>query len=159
MDLDDLIIDYLAINEDEREAHARDIYIQEYCGGGNSNSFQLHDGESVTFFANQFDHAFFATKQSGQVLTVKLGLDIPRIERIRWIHPIIAGQIPGTECWHIPREFTGELKRLYVVRSKMYVIWLEPRKNGGFKFSSAYKARNEQIAGYLDQGTLFLKHP
>jgi len=158
MDLDDLVIDFLAIDKDEREAHSYEIYIQNCCGGGNSKSFELHDGESVTFFANQFNHAFFATKQNGPVLTSKMGLDIPRIERINWILPIIKGEISGTECWHIPREYTGELKRLYVVRSKLYVIWLEPRKRGGFKFSSAYKARNEQISVYQNQGTLFWKH-
>ena len=42
--------------------------------------------------------------------------------------------------------------RLYVLLSESYVIWLEPRRSGGWKFSTAYKARLKNIQRYCSFG-------
>jgi hypothetical protein len=61
---------------------------------------------------------------------------------------MIAGNVADSECWHIPQE-DGSTQRLYASFTKGYVVWLEPRDNGGWTFSTAYNVEREKIRVYV----------
>ena len=116
--------------------------------------WRLHDGESVVFFRDRFEHAFRTSSNRMRHPDIKDVVAVDRIELIDWILPILRGQVPEVECWRIPRKGTKPYpsNRLYVLWGSAYVIWLEPLRRGGYKFSSAYKASLEDIRRYVKQG-------
>lgn len=109
-----------------------------------------HDAHMVIFHLARFEHAFQTTSDGWIALERKDVVDSKRIARIRWIRPVLRGQAAGTCCFEVPAP-TGRSRppnRLYVLESELYVVWLEPRNAGGWKFSSAYPATREAIAKY-----------
>ena len=76
------------------------------------------------------------------------------IERMRWIGRLIAGEIYGSACFEVPSP-TGRLRppnRLYVVFETPFVVWLEPRRDGGWKLRTAYPTSIEEIRKYTRGG-------
>ena len=123
----------------------RRVYERYYVGG----SHTTHDGQRVIFFSDRFDHAFFRCDDFIRTAGVKNEIDQYRVERIHWIAALINGELPDSECHRMPSKRDGKPdKRLYILNSECYVVWLEPLRHGGWKFSSAYKPRGHQIKQY-----------
>jgi hypothetical protein len=140
MNLDELIMDFSAVPDAELETKGRDAYKLHYLNQEKFGVHTCHDGEEVIFHEDQFGHAFF-DKPDKWSLTKSQDLpDEMRLARMRWIGPLIRGEVAGSECWHVPSP-TGRRRppnRLYIAWNQIYVVWLEPKQLGGWKFSSAY---------------------
>lgn len=157
-DLDDLWRDLSALPEDEAEKHGEAVYHKEFITHeGRSGMLTAHDGQAVKFFADRCHHATHTSIDRARQAYSKDKVAIDRIERLLWIKPIIEGRVADIECWEIPlkvpeqgiRCFPG--KRAYVSWVYGYIIWLEPLRNGGFKFSSAYPLPNAEISRYTNR--------
>jgi|688.fasta_scaffold223467_2 hypothetical protein len=142
-----------AFQEGEKLFH--EIFISR---NGRSGALMSHDGEEVKFFADRYHHAFRTSSDRARRAYSKGVVARERLERLRWIRPIIEGKVAGVECWEVPKKVPEEAhrpfpgKRLYVSWSLDYLIWLEPLSNGGFKFSTAYLAPHAEIARYTTRG-------
>lgn len=114
----------------------------------------------MKFFDDRYFHGFRTSKDRARRAYAKDKVAVDRIERIQWIRPILEGQVEGIECWEVPlkipeegyRCFPG--KRLYVCRDREYIVWLEPLRKGGFKFSTSYVAPKKEIERYIERGRL-----
>jgi hypothetical protein len=100
-----------------------------------------------------FTHAFFTAATKHRRGWAKDLIDPLRVARTRWIVPVISGQVMGTSCYRIVdyeayRKPPPE-KRLYVVREEQYVIWLLPRRDGGWRFKTAYVTGHADINRYI----------
>jgi hypothetical protein len=120
------------------------LYDQIYITSPRRGIHKTHDGEDVYFWFDRFTHAFHNDK-------AKTVLDKGRVARIRWIKEIVEGNAPEFECWLINKAPRPD-NRLYIVWGENYVVWLEPREAGGWKFSTAYPAEREQIKIYIEDG-------
>lgn len=153
-----LLIDLSGLDDNEAELATLDKYAALYLDKGRAPKRlgvrTTHDGEEVLFYEDRFPHAFSATVS----WCTKGAFDRTRGERVAWIGPVIAGEIDGTECWTVPPKNGGRRgprrrpDRLYVVSSTGYVVWLSPRDEGGWKFSSAYVAGHGDIRRYHSYG-------
>jgi hypothetical protein len=115
---------------------------------------KTHDGHILLFHEDRFEHAFQTTSDRLCSPDRKDIVDAKRIARIRWIRPVVTGQVTSTACFEVPSP-TGRSRppnRLYVVESELYVVWLEPRTSGGWKFSSAYPATRDGVERYKRGG-------
>jgi hypothetical protein len=128
----------------------RDLYLTK----GRIGVQQTHDGQIVLFHEDRFEHAFQTTSDKFCSPERKDVADAQRVARIRWIRPVVTGMVTGTACFEVPSP-TGRSRppnRLYVVECELYVVWLEPRTAGGWKFSSAYRATRDGIERYKRGG-------
>jgi hypothetical protein len=136
------------------EQKGRELYEELYLDTNGYGIRQTHDCQTLLFYANQFDHAFFT---SSDRLCHPERKDILRpgsIERIRWIDGIVNGYVEGSACFEVPSP-TGRFRppnRLYAVYCHPFVVWLEPRKESGWKFASAYPCSIEEIHKYTRGG-------
>jgi len=155
VNLVDLVLDLSAITETEAATEGERRFHAEFITrNGRSGVLLAHDDVEVKFFADRYHHAFHTSQDRARQAYAKDKVAVDRVERIRWIKPIIAGRVANIECWEIPlkvpeegfRCFPG--KRAYVSWSHGYIVWLEPLRNGGFKFSSAYSLPNAEISRY-----------
>lgn len=127
------------------EAFGRRVYAEEYV----NQRHKTHDGVSVRFFEDRFDHAFFRSKDFVRSNKQKNEIDPLRVERILWIGPLIRGELTNSECHRMPNSQTNQpQKRLYILNDERYVVWLEPQSQGTWKFSSAYVAFGYQLKSY-----------
>jgi len=89
-----------------------------------------------------FTHAFFTAREKHRRGWAKDVIDPRRVERVRWIVPVIGGLAGGTQCFrvidHASYNKPAPEKRLYVVREERYVVWLNRRGTGDFRFKTAY---------------------
>jgi len=142
MDLDALLFDLTGLSDEEARELARARYKELYLNRGRIGLHTAHDGEPVIFYETQFDHAFFSDKDRGRYQSFeKKLLARERVERMRWIGPLIAGKIPGSACWLVPREGVGySPQRLYIIEAIPYVAWVKPKETDpkGWSFVSAY---------------------
>lgn len=156
-----LLVDLSDMSDEEAEQAVLTMYGELYLTRGKSpkrtGAIHAHDEERVVFFEDRFDHAFAAT-----VAWLKKGpFDRRRGERVAWIGTVVRGEIAGTECWLMPPEDRRPppndrlRRRLYIVREESYVVWLEPLRSGGWKFSSAYVAGHGDIRRYQRLGRRF----
>jgi len=146
--LSSLLLDLSNMSDEEAEDLTFHKYIETYTTRqtrkGRVGEMKAHDGEPVTFTEWRFDHAFFTSVDKTTRPYNKSKFDRNRAQRILWIGKIVQGHIPSAECYHIPapgrRDISGRLmvRRLYLIWEELYMIWLEPRSNGGWWFSSAY---------------------
>jgi hypothetical protein len=65
----------------------------------------------------------------------------------------------NTQCWEFGPGYgkDAKAKRLCIASAELFVVWLEERKNGGWKFSTAYVARGAQATDYKRGGGLVWK--
>ena len=107
------------------------------------------------FYTDRFEHAFFTSSDWAQHPDWKDKLDVDRIARINWVWEIIAGRVPGVECWEVDRQ-DGRLypkMRVYLTWSPVYIVWLDELKDGfRFKFSSAYPSVPKHLRKYCRNG-------
>jgi len=144
-----LLLDLSGLSDEEAEEVTYQEYIKLYTDqkthGGRIGLRKTHDGEEVIFFEDRFGHAFFTSAQKTSRQYAKDEFQRNRASRVRWIGPIIQGDIGDTECWRIfPHQRyhsnTNMPSRLYILWDEKYLVWLEPRKSGSWWFSSAYVA-------------------
>jgi hypothetical protein len=150
--LDDLLISLAATLDDDLLAFAFRIYRDELVHG----TILDHEGVRVSFHEDRFGHAFFEKKldERGNEMLIK-SRDIPsrpRIERIRWIAAMVSGRTPGTECW---MKFG---RRAYVYWSNPYIVWVTPKRDGGWKFSTAYPTNAKYIRETVRGGGMVWKY-
>ena len=158
VNLPDLLFDCSALTDAEAEAQGEKLFHTEFITrNGRSGVLTTHDGIEVKFFADRYHHAFHTSQNRARQTYAKDRGARDRIERIRWIKPIIEGRAADVECWEVPlkvpeegiRCFPG--KRAYVSWEHGYIIWLEPLRAGGFKFSSAYVLPAVEISRYTNR--------
>lgn len=155
VDPEDLLLDLSGKTDDEAASFGERQYRELYLQRGRTGSLQAHDGEIVIFFEDRYHHAFHTSHNRAKHAYSKAKVATDRIERLAWVGPMIEGRFPDFECWEVPlkvpeegfRCFPG--KRLYVSWSRGYLIWLEPLRKGGFKFSSCYCVPSGDIARYI----------
>ncbi len=154
MDLKSLLVDVKGLKDDEIDALGRKLYKTIYITSGFYGIKKTHDGEDVRFWEDRFEHAFYTSSNRAKNRDDKDKLAVERIERIKWIEKVIGGDVPGSACYKA-QSTSGrktEPNRLYVISRELYVVWLEPRNDGGWKFSSAYTARPENFRRYCQSG-------
>jgi hypothetical protein len=149
VDLEELLVrtDGLSPQQVENIAHH---YYEAYVSGVP----MTHDGQRVWFFSNRFQHAFQRdnTRKGGN----KNEIDLNRVQRVRWIGEVIAGNVAASVCRLVPdaRDPRRGSSRLYMVDPECYVVWLTPRQNGGWTFSTAFKAFTYQMKKYRRLGEI-----
>ena len=150
--------DLTKLNDEEVKDLGIACYLEDYIDKGKTaGSLIAHDGEKVVFFADRSHHALNTSSDHARRAFSKDKVDRQRVARVEWIKIIIEGRAKDTECWEVPlrvpeegqRPFPG--KRAYVSWNFCYLIWLEPLKNGGYKFSSTYCPNKKQLAKYLER--------
>jgi len=154
-----LLLDLSGLSDVEAEELTYQEYIKLYtvrqtrCGMIGVR--ETHDGDAVIFYEDRFYHAFFTTVDKISRQYNKAKFDRVRGSRIRWIGEVIQGNIDGTSCWYISDSPASIVKRLYVVWDEYYLVWLNPRKKGGWRFSSAYVADHKYIRRKTTKGSCF----
>jgi hypothetical protein len=153
MDLKSIIIPTQYLKTSEIELLGRQKYRELYLTQGKFGIHSTHDQQPVFFWEDRFNHAFFTSSDRARYPDRKDILAVERIERMAWIGKVISGQVPNTGCWEGPSP-TGRRKppnRFYLSSDFLYIIWLEPRYEGGWKFSTAYSALPPVIRKYCGQ--------
>lgn len=160
MDLKNLFVDVEGLDLRAMEEKGRFLYKEIYLQFGVYGIVKAHDGEDVFFWGKRFEHAFFTSRNRARHPDDKSNFAVDRMTRIRWIGPIIAGQVEGVACYKAqgPGQTKPFTNRLYVVSSELYVVWLEPRKEGGWRFSSAYPASAQDIRQYCKNAKRIWKY-
>lgn len=147
LDLNSLLTDLSNLTDPEVEETGYRLYGELFLDTEARGVRKTHDGEDVYFWEERFDHAFFAPANF-HLTTEKQIVDKGRVARIKWILPLIGGEVPNSECWLVKNKNRPE-QRLYVRFSQNYIVWLEPRDAGGWKFSTAYPSEGWRIRNYL----------
>lgn len=150
MNLRGLLINVSGLNQSELAALASSEYKQNYTGENDYGILVTHDGHEVFFWHDRPEHAFRTSISSYNYGIKKEQYCSERISRLKWIGPVISGNIPGTSCYEIP-DVPGQ-QRLYTVGPELYVVWLERRLKGGWKFSSAYTTSANIMRNYAAKG-------
>lgn len=149
------MLDFSQVEDEDLAAKGREAYRNLYLNKGKVGVHLSHDQEDVVFHEDRFDHAFYAKRDKWSLAKDRSMPDESRLERMPWIGPLIAGAIEGSEAWEVPSP-TGRRRppnRLYILWDEKYVVWLEPRCEGGWKFSSAYVKTRGQIRDHCRGGT------
>lgn len=141
---DELLLNLSQIHEDDLEEFALQNYRKYLIDANGRGDHKCHDGEAVIIWETRAAHALYTPKNHKETFE-KQKIDKRRVERLPWLLPLIAGEMPNSECWSITEH--GRTKRLYVVRGKNYVVWLEPKDVGVWTFSTAYVANASNIYG------------
>ena len=154
MKLQDLIIDFDSVPDDQLEEKGRKAYREHCLNRGRFGVHQCHDRQEVMFHEDRFRHAVYESTAPGQ----ETRHDTPdriRLKRMRWIGEVVRGNVPGSECWEVlSRLGKGTAwKRLYIVWHERYVVWLEPKGENRWWFSSAYVRNAGLIREYCRDGT------
>lgn len=153
MDLESLLLDVQGLSGRELEKFARENYERLYINSGHCGIHKTHDGEDVVFWRDRFEHTFWTSSNRGRNPYAKDKLATDRIERMAWIGPLIAGNVPGSGCWEVAGEGRRiPPNRLYVAGEQSFIVWLEPRMKGGWKFSTAYCPPVQEIRRYCHGG-------
>ncbi len=141
-----LLIDCSELDDDDVEALGRSWWIREYTNDGSVRVLHAHDGEDVYFFPDRFKHAFYTSSDPARHQDGKDRLDRRRVERVRWIGAVIAGQVRGSLCVDAPAAGSQRVrKRVYMVPEERYIVWLNQRTAGGYIFLSAYVANDRHF--------------
>ncbi|QBG47608.1 hypothetical protein EGM51_09460 [Verrucomicrobia bacterium S94] len=147
--MEELLVDTNGISDEGLEELGREMYREIFLNKGKVGELTLHNGDPVVFHEDRYDHAFRCSPNRARNPHSKKAVARDRIERMRWIKAILEGDIDDVECWIVPQQTKD---RLYVVWKERYVIWLWSRKEGGWRFSSAYCAGRKDIRGYTRRG-------
>jgi len=162
MDLAVLLLPFGHMPESERHRLAWQVYEETYLNvqGKPIGVHDAHDGQRVIFHATTFKTAFYKVGDPKNHPKVKDALDITRIQRMKWIAPIIAGKVPNTHCFEVLMPGFPHPKRLYLQKDESYMIWLEPRQDpsrGEWRFSSAYLASPKHIMSKTQMGRIIFE--
>jgi len=153
VELESLKVNLAGLADDEAAREGLRLYAQEFFPNGEFRStLSLHDGQPVVFFQDRYEHAFQTSPDRVRHPYSKSRVAVERIERMKWIKPVLQGKVEGTQCWLVLDPVQRQRKRLYVVVNEQYIIWLEERRDGGWKFSTAYCAGKQDIQRYTQGG-------
>ena len=159
MALAEILVDLSAVPDAELADTGKQLYAENYLNKGRVGEYLCHDQAIVLFHEERFGHAFY---DKFDRWCYRKRTDVPsreRIERIRWIGEIIKGNVIGSECWEVLGPDGREPRnRLYIVWKELYVVWLEPRTAGGWRFSSAYVKQGGDIRKYCRKGNKIWSH-
>jgi hypothetical protein len=136
-DLSRLILDLSDRSDAEIEAIGRKYYADSMLDVANKGIRQTHDDQELHFWKHRFDHSCF-------ISPAKILVDKGRVARLPWILPIVAGNIADTEC-RAKQNIGRSDNRAYICIPENFVIWLEPRDEGGWRYSSHYPADRNEI--------------
>jgi hypothetical protein len=157
VDLASLLLPVQGLRDEQVEAVADSMYARHCVEPARNGLVTTHDGHPVFIYRDDetFTHAFFTAASRDRRGWAKDVIDPQRVARVRWIVPVVSGCVAGTKCYRVVeygafRKPPPE-KRLYVVRSERYVVWLLPRKAGGFRFKTAYVTGHGDIDRYIDR--------
>ncbi len=153
LNLDNLLLDISSVSDVDLDDFARKNYFEMFVKSGACGTLKCHDNQDVLFWKNQFDHAFYTPKKWEET-TIKQIVDKRRVQRMTWIQPLIKGEVPNSQCWHIQQNL---LKRMYCVASKGYMLWLEPNGEDCWRFSTAYTAETSYIYKQTRGGKMIWK--
>jgi hypothetical protein len=96
----------------------------------------------------RFGHAFYSKPdETKMTTTTKQSFCLHRAARVKWIEPIIGGQIENCEVYRVPPEKptpASNPQRLYVYWGGPYIIWLTQRREQ-FEFSTAYLIHDQRL--------------
>lgn len=154
--------DFTGLDTAQAEQKGRDLYRSLYLDGEAPVGIRkTHDGQAAVFHwtgTSGFDHGFFTSSDLIGHPLRKDVLALDRLERLRWIGPVIRGEVQDVEYrkenfWRGGKLFS---KRLYLLPQEGYVVWLEPNMSGGFKFATAYTPSTARLAEYRRK-TLLVK--
>ncbi|MFN0137418.1 MAG: hypothetical protein ACKVS9_15040 [Phycisphaerae bacterium] len=159
-----LLVDLGAYSDEEADEYTfeqyRRLYLDRSTQRGLIGIRKAHDGSDVYFAESRYEHAFGTPSEKTSRRYAKDMFDRARGERVAWIGPVIAGNILGVECWSVPpkngrRDIRGrQPNRLYLFDAECYVVWLEPRRDGGYWFATAYVAGFGDLRRYRRSGRL-----
>jgi hypothetical protein len=162
MNLQEVLLDFSQVRDDDLAANGEQAYRENYLNRGKFGVHTCHDGGEVIFHEDRFGHAFFDKPNRWSLTKSRDIPDESRLERMRWIGALIRGEVANSECWEVPSP-TGRRRapnRLYIIWEEKYVVWLEPRQNGGWKFSTAYVKTRGTIRDYCrGGGKIWAKKP
>lgn len=147
--LDSLLLNLTGLDDSAVEELGLRHYRELYVPAGKYGVLQTHDGEEVRFFADRYEHAFWEP-EDWRFSDRKAAIARGRVERIKWIKEFISGNVPNSECWAIPISARA-YKRLYASFAKTYLVWIMPRSEGGWWFSSAYNGDAGHIRNNIKQ--------
>jgi hypothetical protein len=142
--LEDSLVILTGLPDEKVERIGRKLYSELFLTNSRNGIHLTHDGDRVYFWERQFNHSFF-------ISPAKELIDRSRIARMRWVLPLIQGKVPDSECRRVIHGFKPD-NRLYVWLPKNFVVWLEPRDAGGWKFYTLYTVTRNQLRGYQRQG-------
>lgn len=149
MDLASILLDLSGLDDTEAAELGRSEYKSIYTPQGYRGTLTAYDGSEVVFFEDRFEHAFFTTSDRYRREFAKDLLARDRVARVRWIGPILKGEVSNTQCWESLRSPGDDrTQRLCVASVELFVIWLEARSDGAWRFSTAYLARGPQVRNY-----------
>ncbi len=116
----------------------RAILLKDVDGGTGIHA--CHDGAEMRVYEDRIEHLITSSSDRSRNPFCHDQLDLRRIQRLRWIVPLISGQVPTSSCWEVADG--KRTKRLYMFspsRAQPYVVWLDPlRQDKTWKLSSAY---------------------
>ena len=127
---------------DEVEALGAKLYSDIFLDTARDGRKPMHDGGEARFYPRTFKHAFFKSPGDYEI-------DNRRVARIRWVLPMSAGKIPGSQCWEMIQD--DMLKRAYLCFSLGYIVWLKKRDDGCWCFLTAYNAPAKTLRWYLEK--------
>jgi hypothetical protein len=136
-------------------ARSRALYCCLYSYPARHEVHATHDRHTVYFYEGTHTHAFYTSSDRVGHPKWKDVLATDRVERMQWIQGLVSGGVQGVDCWEetVNSQGVQREKRLYVSHSEPYVVWLEPGKEGKFKFRSAYPCTWSQVRGYTSRMT------
>lgn len=145
-DLQRLITSLKGQTDAEIEKYGREYYAERFLDNARNGQRETHDGQVLYFWESRFNHSCFMSPD-------KVRIDRARVERLMWVLPIIEGKIADTECFTVANPYQGRPdNRLYIMFPEKFVVWLEPRDNGGWTYSTHYTAEMKEIRGYQRRG-------
>lgn len=153
-DLKSLLVDIAQTPVEEVARVAFVLYAELYLNKGRFGVHSTHDGHDLLFHGDAFEHAFYTTSDWRCHPDRKDVVRMGSIERMRWIGPLVRGEVPGSACFEVPSP-TGRYRppnRVYAIFASPFVVWLEPRQKIGWKFKSAYPLSIEEIRKYTNRG-------
>lgn len=154
-ELQQLLLKLDGLTEAEVEALGKQNYFAMCDESHQKKSIQTHDGHPVLFYRNRFEHAFFTSSDRARHRDWKDKLSVDRIARIHWIRRLVAGTIPGVECWDVDRldGIAYPKMRVYLMWSPPYIVWLDEIDGGySFRYSTAYPTLAKDLRNYTRTG-------
>ena len=121
------------------EREALRLYVRYCVEPASQGKVVTHDGKRVVIYRDErdFTHAFFTAGEKHRRGWAKDIIDPRRVERVRWIVPVISGLVEGTQSFRVVEYASYKKpppeKRLYVVRGERYVVWLLRRGADDFR--------------------------
>lgn len=167
IDLSSLLLNLSGLDESAKKAEGWRWYQQLYLSDPEKphiGILPLHDAEKVIFHDRTFDHAFYKSSNYRLYPKRKDAIDATRLARVRWIGPLIAGEVADSSCYEVValNGRPGVPNRVYIAHQFSYLVFLEPRANSvavQWRFSSAFPSSPEYIRTRVNIGTWLWSSP